>query len=79
MRIFDNPNHPHYGPVRRLWIILTQLDLLDHAEALSRSDLKWDTALSRMIVQGVRESEAQRALVHLALMKLEGPMGRKKK
>lgn len=28
-RIYDNPDHPNYGPIRRMWVILAQLDMLD--------------------------------------------------
>lgn len=35
MKIFDNPNHNRYGPVRRMWVVLTQLDLITAAERWS--------------------------------------------
>jgi hypothetical protein len=51
MRIFDNPNHPQYGPVRRMWVVLAQLDLLTAAERYSEhyledGGLSWDENLA---------------------------------
>jgi hypothetical protein len=46
-RIFDNPNHPQYGPVRRMWVILAQLDMLETAERWSEhKGRSWDRALA---------------------------------
>lgn len=60
MRIFDNPNHPHYGPVRRLWVVLIQLDMLADAEAAyPDSGATWDAALSRMLTDWLHMSESQ--------------------
>lgn len=46
-RIFNQPNHPHYGPVRRMWIILEQLDILDSLDNYykrnSRYGYTWDS------------------------------------
>lgn len=67
MRIFDNPNHPQYGPVRRMWIILAQLDLLTDAEHL---DLRWpwDQSLAHTIDEGYAdEATAQRQLLRKIL------------
>lgn len=42
-RIFDDPDHPQYGPVRRMWVVLVQLDMLDAAERWSKHNpLTWD-------------------------------------
>lgn len=62
MRIFDNPNHEHYGPVRRLWIMLAQLDLLDTAERRP-TVAPWDETLSRWLSNGLGEAPAQRAML----------------
>lgn len=31
-RIYDNPDHKHYGPIRRMFIMLANLDLLDRPD-----------------------------------------------
>jgi len=64
MNIYDNPNHPQYGPVRRMWMIFTQLDLLRAAEHCMPG---WDRRLAEMIVEGNPESAAQRATLRVAL------------
>jgi hypothetical protein len=68
MRIFDSPNHPQYGPVRRMWVVLTQLDLLTAAEKVmtGRGD-DWDHHLSRLIRIGLSESYAQRIVLGMIL------------
>lgn len=53
MRIFDNPNHPQYGPVRRMWVILAQLDVLDDPCYEG-----WEIELAGKIKRGVLESTA---------------------
>lgn len=63
MRVFDDPNHPHYGPVRRMWIILVQLDLLSSADNLPMGQGLWDKALASRIAWGIPESTAQRSLL----------------
>lgn len=64
MRIFDNPNHPHYGPVRRLWVILAQLGLLEYAETYMDSfGRSWDQALDWLLSLDQEESHAQRAVL----------------
>lgn len=68
MRIFENPNHPYYGPVRRLWVILVQLDLLKAAGTImtKRGDL-WDDHLVRLMKIGLSESYAQRILLTMII------------
>lgn len=67
MRIFDNPNHPQYGPVRRMWIMLVQLDLLDQVEAgVAFRDEPWDERLARL-AQTQGERSAQRGILSDAL------------
>lgn len=64
MRIYDNPNHPHYGPARRLWVILAQLDLLETAEAtLFKKKRKWDEQLAKMLDKDNAEPSAQVAVL----------------
>lgn len=66
MRIFDNPNHPQYGPVRRMWVVLVQLDLLEAAERWSKHGIvPWDEWLAIQLDENrhVKESAYQRHLV----------------
>lgn len=69
MRIFDNPNHPQYGPVRRMWIILVQLDLLGSAEHYRRlgGNVTWDEAIARRVARGMAESTAQRQVLGIIM------------
>jgi hypothetical protein len=75
MRIFDNPNHPQYGPVRRMWIVLVQLDLLTAAERWSDHQKTagnghaWDSFLSGLVENNpqIPESASQRLLVGILL------------
>lgn len=70
MRIFDNPNHPKYGPVRRLWVVLVQLDMLNAAERWSQHNpVTWDEWLAtRLAVNPLhRESAYQRELIGVLL------------
>ena len=70
-RVFDDPNHPQYGPIRRAWVVLVQLDLLDAAERMSahgvsRGLMTWDACMARSIAENphVRESRWQRAFIY---------------
>lgn len=46
-RVFDDPDHPQYGPVRRLWVVMAQLDMLDAAERWSQhKGRNWDQAVA---------------------------------
>lgn len=63
MRIFDNPRHPAYGPVRRVWIMLAGLDLLDGRFDRGYENhygVAWDECMAGGIASGVL-SEAQLA------------------
>jgi hypothetical protein len=71
-RIYDNPNHPRYGPVRRLWIILVQLDLLEEADCIKWHDEgvdhKWDEALAYLLDHSiVNESHLQAEILRRIL------------
>ncbi|HLP67792.1 MAG TPA: hypothetical protein VK181_09760 [Rhizobium sp.] len=66
-RIFDDPNHPQYGPVRRLWMILAQLDLLGLAEEEMSVIGPWDKALAERIACGVPEAPAQQSILKYIL------------
>jgi hypothetical protein len=77
MRIFDNPNHPHYGPVRRLWVVLMQLDLLEAAERWSDHAVetgagwRWDEWLAQLMAENphVKESAYQKRLLHTLIQR----------
>ena len=53
-RIFDQPNHPHYGPVRRMHIMIMQLftpyqlSVLD-SHYHEEYNENWDDQLSRLM------------------------------
>lgn len=69
MRVYDNPNHRQYGPIRRMWVVLAQLGLLNAAEVWSTDYEKpWDEHLAQVLaVHNQPESMAQRNFIH-ALM-----------
>lgn len=76
MRIFDNPKHHNYGPVRRLWVILTQLDLLQYSEAYKKMFLMhWDDFLTELMSPTQEgqysEVEAQREVLQHFLVDLQ--------
>lgn len=74
-RIWEMPNHQHYGPVRRAWIMLEQLfaDIGGVAALEMRinafrdqagmSILRWDEHLADLIAHGLREPDAQRTVI----------------
>ena len=66
MRVYDQPNHPHYGPVRRCWVILAGLfpDLakLD-TEYRWEWHSDWDFHLVHMLEQGHSEVVGLRTIV----------------
>lgn len=76
-RIFDDPNHPQYGPVRRLWVVFAQLDLLVAAERWSRyqqtapgaSGHTWDSWIATLVetYPDKNESVFQRELIGILL------------
>lgn len=67
MRIYDNPSHPQYGVVRRLWVILAQLGMLEHADSLLEQP--WDLALAEMMnFSGMTEHMAQRTVLLAMLL-----------
>jgi len=68
VRIYDNPEHPQYGPVRRLWVVLTQLDMLEDAERhRPKFEPQWDVNLATMVHLGVDEHVAQRVVLNRLL------------
>lgn len=67
-RIFDNPDHPQYGPVRRMWVILAQLDMLEDAEryslwSVTTGGLPWDGTLADRVQKQHGEARSQRAML----------------
>lgn len=72
MRVFDNPNHRGYGPVRRTWVILAGLDLL--TPALDREydacyGAQWDECMADAIVAGkTTEGQVARLIVYRMLV-----------
>lgn len=71
-RIYDDPNHPQYGPIRRTWVVLAQLDLLNAAERYSRyyvekGGMAWDANLAGAFAAGRREGHVQRSFIYTLL------------
>lgn len=61
-RIYDDPSHPQYGPVRRMWVILAQLDMLDAADKYDREhsgNRSWDSWLAHLIASNPGDSESR--------------------
>lgn len=70
--IYDQPDHPHYGPVRRLHIMLLQLlgDELEHKQNRinhTLGDLTWDRLLSSHLLAGYTERQATRLVLGLLI------------
>ena len=55
--IWEQPNHKHYGPIRRMWVVLAQLDLLAWAEA---NFAFWAEEMVRQLESGMEEASACR-------------------
>lgn len=69
-RIFDNPRHPQYGPVRRMWVILMQLGI-DADRYVHEGEPSWDKYLAGRVAYGVEEPAAQRDLLSALLYRME--------
>lgn len=74
-RVFEDPDHPQYGPARRLWMMFEQLFAdqgglarveariaLYQDQALIRRPI-WDDHLVTLIRGGLHESDAQRTVL----------------
>lgn len=74
-RIFEDPSHPSYGPVRRLWMILEQL-LADcggmaawetrlrlYSQTLGINEIRWEEHFIRLMHGGLSEADAMRTVV----------------
>lgn len=72
IRIYDDPNHPTYGPVRRAWVMLvgmfgTDLSEVDRA-FYQEWGFNWDEHLHLMMrEQGYPERYALQRLIWKAL------------
>lgn len=78
-RVWEMPDHPQYGPVRRLWIMLEQLfadtggimkfemSLWALQKRLGRDPIYWDRHLIFLIDQGQSEASAQRIVMQQVL------------
>lgn len=54
-RVFDDPNHPAYGPARRVWIMLAGLDLLAEGTDQAYRDnygVAWDECMAQSYTAG---------------------------
>ena len=67
-RIYDDPNHPHYGPVRRQWVIFAGLGLLGIDEAyFAEWGIRWDAHLAHHL-DDTDEGPALRCITWNALV-----------
>lgn len=80
-RIFDMPNHSHYGAARRLFVVFQTL-FADHLMVLDQAyqaewGTSWDQDLSHIIAAGEEEQgvmtqvEAQREITDRAMCAIE--------
>lgn len=64
-RVFDDPNHSAYGPVRRTWVILAGLGLLDYDSAYrGQHGVYWDECMAGGIDSGENENSLKRMIVN---------------
>lgn len=66
-RVFDDPNHRHYGPIRRMWVVLAQLCLLEDADLSGPPDNPtWDIHMAAMLTDhpAIPESTHQVVFLH---------------
>lgn len=78
--IYEQPNHRHYGPVRRLWVMLEQLfadrggvvmvekRLAAYQERANVTRPRWDEHLGSLIENGQSEAAAQRLVIQQMLV-----------
>lgn len=74
-RIYDMPGHQHYGPARRLWMMLEQLfadrggisafelGIWAYQDSVGRERVVWDAHLANLIGTGLGHSAAQRMVM----------------
>lgn len=71
-RIYDDPNHPHYGPVRRLWKVLALIYGFD-LDGVDRHWARggevpigyWDEAMSSYLVLGFKEPKVHKLILSI--------------
>lgn len=70
-RAFDDPDHKHYGPARRLMVMLLQLGIIgwdgvaaDRWDDSKAIGMTWDQQLCRLLNAGIDEASAQRRVLH---------------
>lgn len=67
MPIYNDPNHPDYGPCRRLHLILLYLytdNLPEFAEGFRRlHQIDWTEFLSQWLAKGLAEATGARAIL----------------
>lgn len=65
MRVYDNPNHPHYGPACRQWVIFAGLGCLEAEYAYFKEwGINWDVHLVKTIESGFTEEKALRRITY---------------
>lgn len=70
MRVFDNPSHAGYGPVRRTWVILAGLGVLElDGQYRQEYGHAWDSCMAGALEEGLDEQSVKRLIVrrHLHL------------
>lgn len=69
-RIFNVPNHPLYGAVRRVWVALAtvcpDLDLLDETY-FAAYGMQWDEHFAHQIAMESTDEQATRSVVAAAI------------
>lgn len=69
LSILENPSHKHYGPVRRLWIILEHFDLNGRMTEFCRSYGKpWTHVLTHALDDDMNFTESQAALYTMGVI-----------
>lgn len=73
LAVYDNPNHPHYGPVRRLWVVLNTLCDMDKLAKLFPQEwaYAWDEYAVYLLEKGVLEQVVSRMVVWRAISAYE--------
>lgn len=63
-RVFDDPKHPQYGPVRRTWVILAGLGVLELDSAYRQEHgHAWDSCMAGALDEGLDEQSVKRLVV----------------
>lgn len=82
-RIYEMPDHPRYGPVRRMWIMLEQLfadrggvkvlevAMIAHVNRMRQERRTWDEQLDFILRAGLSEAAASRMVMQQLLVAAE--------